>query len=44
MRARHLDLRAFDAYNSGNVVDHEWEDADVQAAVADALSRLPALA
>jgi tryptophan synthase beta chain len=40
----HLDLTAFDAYNSGNVVDHEWEDADVQAAVADALSRLPALA
>jgi tryptophan synthase beta chain len=40
----HLDLAAYDAYLSGNVVDHAWEDADIQAAVADALSRLPALA
>ena len=33
-----------DAYLSGQVVDHAWEDADIQAAVADALSRLPVLA
>src|SRR6187401_223542 len=40
----HLDLAAYDAYLAGNVVDHQWEDADIQAAVADALSRLPTLA
>ena len=40
----HLDLPAYDAYLSGKVVDHAWEDADIQAAVADALSRLPTLA
>ena len=40
----HLDLAAYDAYLSGSVVDHEWEDADIQAQVADALSRLPVLA
>ena len=40
----HLDLPAYDAYLSGQVVDHAWEDADIQAAVADALSRLPVLA
>ena len=40
----HLDLAAYDAYLSGNVVDHEWQDADIQAAVSDALSRLPTLA
>jgi tryptophan synthase beta chain len=40
----HLDLAAYSAYLSGNVVDHTWEDADIQAAVADALSRLPVLA
>ena len=28
----HLDLPAYDAYLSGSVVDHEWEDADIQAA------------
>src|SRR4029078_9878835 len=39
-----LDLPAYDAYLSGRVVDHAWEDADIQAAVADALSRLPVLA
>ena len=40
----HLDLPAYDAYLSGKVVDHAWEDDDIQAAVADALSRLPSLA
>ena len=40
----HLDLVAYDAYLSGNVVDHQWEDADIQSALADALSGLPTLA
>ena len=40
----HLDMTAYDAYLAGNVVDHAWEDDDIQAAVADALSRLPVLA
>ena len=40
----HLDLPAYDAYLSGQVVDRTWEDADIQAAVADALSRLPTFA
>jgi tryptophan synthase beta chain len=40
----HLDLAAYDAHLSGQVVDHEWEDEDIQAQVADALSRLPSLA
>src|SRR6478736_3057780 len=39
----HLDLPAYGAYLSGRVVDHAWEDADIQAAVAEALTRLPAL-
>ena len=40
----HLDLAAYDDYLSGKVVDHKWEDADSQSALADALSKLPALA
>src|SRR6476646_9115661 len=40
----HLDLAAYDAYLSGSVVDHSWEDADLQASVASALTRLPVLA
>jgi tryptophan synthase beta chain len=40
----HLDLAAYDAYLSGKIDDHEWEDADIQAALAEALSQLPALA
>jgi tryptophan synthase beta chain len=40
----HLDLGAYDAYLSGNVVDHQWQDADIQAALATSLSRLPTLA
>jgi tryptophan synthase beta chain len=40
----HLDLAAYDAYLSGGIDDHEWEDADIQAALAEALSQLPALA
>jgi tryptophan synthase beta chain len=37
----HLDLPAYDAYLSGSMVDHEWEDEDIQEAVRTALARLP---
>jgi tryptophan synthase beta chain len=40
----HLDLAAYDDYLAGTIVDHAWEDADIQAAVAAALERLPTLA
>ncbi len=40
----HLDLPAYDAYLHGRIVDHAWEDADVQARVNRALENLPALA
>ena len=39
----HLDLAAYDAYLAGDVVDHTWEDAEVQEAVAEALTRLPSI-
>ncbi|GAA1561914.1 TrpB-like pyridoxal phosphate-dependent enzyme [Kribbella hippodromi] len=39
----HLDLAAYDAYLSNAITDRAWEDADIQAAVAQALTRLPAL-
>jgi tryptophan synthase beta chain len=38
----HLDLAAYDAYLSGQVTDHSWDDEDVQQAVAAALAKLPA--
>jgi tryptophan synthase beta chain len=38
-----LDLQAYDDYQRGAVVDHAWEDADVQARVHRALEKLPAL-
>jgi tryptophan synthase beta chain len=37
----HLDLAAYDAYLSGNIVDHSLADADIQAAI-DALPPVPA--
>ncbi len=37
----HLDLPAYDAYFSGSIEDHGWEDADLQAAVHKALEKLP---
>jgi tryptophan synthase beta chain len=40
----HLDLPAYDAYLHGEVADHAWQDADVQARVSRALENLPALA
>ena len=30
----HLDLAAYDAYLRGEIVDHSWDDAELQAAVA----------
>ena len=40
----HLDLAAYDAYLRGDLVDHSWDDAELQQAVADALEKLPAVA
>jgi tryptophan synthase beta chain len=40
----HLDLAAYDAYLRGEITDHSWDDAELQAAVATALERLPSLA
>ncbi|MBD8869325.1 TrpB-like pyridoxal phosphate-dependent enzyme [Nocardioides donggukensis] len=37
----HLDLAAYDAYLAGDVTDHAFEDDDIQASVAEALSKLP---
>jgi hypothetical protein len=34
----HLDLAAYDPYLTGKDVDREWEDADIPAAVTDALA------
>jgi tryptophan synthase beta chain len=39
----HLDLAAYDAYLSNAITDRTWEDADIQSAVATALTRLPTL-
>jgi tryptophan synthase beta chain len=39
----HLDLPAYDAYLSGDLVDHTWADTELQQAVAEALTRLPAI-
>jgi tryptophan synthase beta chain len=39
----HLDLPAYDAYLHGRVVDHAWQDSDVQARVNRALEGLPAM-
>jgi tryptophan synthase beta chain len=39
----HLDLAAYDAYLTGAITDRSWDDADIQSAVARALSHLPAL-
>ena len=40
----HLDLAAYDAYLHGDLVDHSWDDAELQQAVADALQNLPTVA
>ena len=38
----HLDLPAYDAYMSGSIVDHDWNDAELRDAVSAALEKLPA--
>ena len=38
----HLDLPAYDAYLSGSIEDHDWDDAVLRDAVATALEKLPA--
>jgi tryptophan synthase beta chain len=40
----HLDLAAYEAYLSGRITDHEWGDADTQAALRESLAKLPQLA
>jgi tryptophan synthase beta chain len=40
----HLDLAAYDAYLRGDLVDHTWDDAELQQAVAGALEKLPVVA
>jgi tryptophan synthase beta chain len=39
----HLDLAAYDAYLRGDLVDHSWDDAELQQAVGAALEKLPAV-
>jgi tryptophan synthase beta chain len=39
----HLDLPAYDAYLRGDLVDHTWDDTELQDSVAEALTRLPAI-
>ena len=39
----HLDLPAYEAYLRGDLVDHTWEDTELQESVAAALERLPAI-
>lgn len=39
----HLDLAAYDAYLSNAITDRTWEDAEIQSAVAEALTHLPAI-
>jgi tryptophan synthase beta chain len=39
----HLDLAAYDAYLSGAMTDKAWDDAELRAAVAKALQKLPAV-
>ncbi|MBO0845375.1 MAG: TrpB-like pyridoxal phosphate-dependent enzyme [Nocardioides sp.] len=37
----HLDLAAYDAYLHEGLVDHTWDDAELQSAVRSALTKLP---
>jgi tryptophan synthase beta chain len=39
----HLDLTAYDAYLSGTITDHTWDDDELQQAVTRALDKLPAI-
>ncbi|MEU8226236.1 TrpB-like pyridoxal phosphate-dependent enzyme [Kribbella sp. NPDC048915] len=39
----HLDLAAYDAYLSNTITDRTWSDTEIQSAVAEALTHLPAV-
>jgi tryptophan synthase beta chain len=39
----HLDLPAYDAYLDGSMTDHSYEESEIRDAVAEALTRLPAI-
>ena len=39
----HLDLPAYGAYLAGEMSDHSYEEAEIRDAVAEALTRLPAI-
>ena len=39
----HLDLPAYAAYLDGSMTDHSYEEAEIHDAVAEALTRLPAI-
>ena len=39
----HLDLAAYESYLAGTMTDHSYEEAEISAAVAAALERLPAI-
>lgn len=37
----HLDMAAYDAYLTGRLEDHTWDDSELQQSVAAALAKLP---
>ena len=39
----HLDLPAYGAYLDGSMTDHSYEESEIREAVAEALTRLPAI-
>ena len=39
----HLDLPAYGAYLDGSMTDHSYEESEIRDAVAEALTRLPAI-
>jgi tryptophan synthase beta chain len=39
----HLDLAAYDAHLRGQLVDHTWDDTELQQSVAEALAKLPTI-
>ena len=39
----HLDLPAYGAYLDGSMTDHSYEESEIRGAVAEALTRLPAI-
>ncbi len=39
----HVDMMAYDAYLRGDLIDHTWDDTELQESVARALTKLPAI-